>query len=104
LLQDPSKINGDRLNNLRCENIRYFRNKKKEYQKDEINGLATKSKKKNIRDMYMGRNKFKRRYQLRSNLVKDENDDLFADSHNILNRWKNYFCQLLKVHSVSYVR
>jgi hypothetical protein len=23
-------------------------------------------------------------------LVKDEND-LFADSHNILNRWKNYF-------------
>jgi hypothetical protein len=24
--------------------------------------------------------------------VKVENGDLLADSHNILNRWKNYFC------------
>jgi hypothetical protein len=36
--------------------------------------------------------------------VKDENGDLLADSHNILNRWKNYFSQLLNVHRVSYVR
>jgi hypothetical protein len=36
--------------------------------------------------------------------VKDENGDLLADSHNILNRWKNYFSQLLSVHSVSDVR
>jgi hypothetical protein len=33
--------------------------------------------------------------------VKDENGDLLADFHNILNRWKNYFSQLLNVHSVS---
>jgi hypothetical protein len=33
-----------------------------------------------------------------------ENGDLLADSHNILNRWKNYFCQLLNVHRVSDVR
>jgi hypothetical protein len=36
--------------------------------------------------------------------VKDENGDLFADSHNILNRWENYFSQLLNVHNVSDVR
>jgi hypothetical protein len=36
--------------------------------------------------------------------VKNENGDLVADSHNILNRWKNYFSQLLKVHNVSDVR
>jgi hypothetical protein len=36
--------------------------------------------------------------------VKDENGDLFADSNNILNRWKNYFSQLLNVHNVSDVR
>jgi hypothetical protein len=36
--------------------------------------------------------------------VKDENEDLLADSHNILNRWKNYFSQLLKVHNVSDVK
>jgi hypothetical protein len=32
------------------------------------------------------------------------NGDLLADSHNILNRWKNYFSQLLNVHNVSDVR
>jgi hypothetical protein len=29
------------------------------------------------------------------------NGYLFADSHNILSRWKNYFSQLLNVRSVS---
>jgi hypothetical protein len=33
--------------------------------------------------------------------VKDENGDLLADSYNILNRWKNYFSQLLNVHNVN---
>jgi hypothetical protein len=36
--------------------------------------------------------------------VKDENGDLLADSHNILNSWKNYFSQLLSVHRFSDVR
>jgi hypothetical protein len=36
--------------------------------------------------------------------VKDINGDLLSDSQNILNRWKNYFSQLLKVHNVSDVR
>jgi hypothetical protein len=36
--------------------------------------------------------------------MKDENGNLLADSHNILNRWKNYFSQLLNVHNVSDVR
>jgi hypothetical protein len=37
-------------------------------------------------------------------LVKDENGDLFADFNNILNRWKNYFSQLLNFHNVTDVR
>jgi hypothetical protein len=36
--------------------------------------------------------------------VEDENGDLFADSNNILNKWNNYFSQLLNLHSVSDVR
>jgi hypothetical protein len=43
-------------------------------------------------------------YQPNTNLVKDENGDLLADSHsshNILNMWKNHFSQLLNVHRVS---
>jgi hypothetical protein len=35
--------------------------------------------------------------------VKVENGDLLADFH-ILNTWKNYFSQLLNVHSISDVR
>jgi hypothetical protein len=34
-------------------------------------------------------------------MVKAENGDLLADSRSILNRWKNYFCQLLNVHGVN---
>jgi hypothetical protein len=45
-----------------------------------------------------------RGYQHRSNLVKDENDDMLVDSHNVLIRWKNYFPQLLDVQYVSDVR
>jgi hypothetical protein len=62
------------------------------------------SKNKNIRDLYRGINEFKMGYQPRNNLVKDGNGDLLANSHNILNRWKNYFSQLLNVHRVSDVR
>jgi hypothetical protein len=51
-LQDPREINGDNLNNIRCETSRHCRNKKKEYLKDKINELATNSKNKNIRDLY----------------------------------------------------
>jgi hypothetical protein len=35
--------------------------------------------------------------------VKDDDGDtrMLVDSHNILNRWKNYFSQLLNVYKVS---
>jgi hypothetical protein len=36
--------------------------------------------------------------------VKDENGDLLADFHNILNRWRNYFSRLLNVHNIRDVR
>jgi hypothetical protein len=41
-LLEPSEINGDNLNNVRCEASRHFRNEKKEYLKDKINNFATK--------------------------------------------------------------
>jgi hypothetical protein len=36
--------------------------------------------------------------------VKDENGDLLADSHNILNSWRICFSQLLNVDGISDVR
>jgi hypothetical protein len=67
----------------KCEASRHFRNNRREYLKVKINELATNSKNKNIRALYTRMNEFKRGYKLRSNLVKDENGDLFADPHNI---------------------
>jgi hypothetical protein len=51
---DPSKINGNNLNNVRREASRYFMTKKRGYLKDKINELAMNSKNKNIRDLYIG--------------------------------------------------
>jgi hypothetical protein len=54
--------------------------------------------------MYKGINNFKECYQPRTNIAKNEKDQLVADSHSILPRWRNYFFQLLNVHGVNDVR
>jgi hypothetical protein len=55
-LQDTSEINGDNLNNVRCDASRHFRNKKREYLEGKIKELEANSKNKNIRDLYRGIN------------------------------------------------
>jgi hypothetical protein len=99
-LQNPSQVNGDNMDNVRREASRTFRTKKREYLKNKINELETNCKNKNIRDLYKGINEFKKGYQPRTNMVKEENGEMLADSHSIFNRWKNYFCQLLNVHEI----
>jgi hypothetical protein len=96
-LQDPSEINVANLNNVRRKASRHFRNKKREHLKYKINKLSTNSRNRIIRDLCRGINEFKRGYQPRNNLVKDENGDL-------LNRWKIYFSQLLNVYNVGDVK
>jgi hypothetical protein len=103
-LQDPCEINGDNLNNVRRETSWHLRNKMREYLKGKINELATNIKNKNIRDLYRGIKEYKSGYQPRSNLVKDENGDLLADSNTTVNRWKSYVSRLLNVHDFSDVR
>jgi hypothetical protein len=98
------KISGDNLSSLRCGTRRTFRNKKKEYLRGKINELETNNKNKNIRDLYRGINEFKKGYQPRINLIKDENGNLLADPQSVLNRWKNFFNQILNVHGVHDVR
>jgi hypothetical protein len=103
-LQDPSDANEDNLSDVRQEASRHFRNKKREYMKDKINKPESNSKNKNIKDLCSGINEFMKGYQPRTNLVKDDTGNLLADPHKILNRWKNYFCQLLNIHRAGGVR
>jgi hypothetical protein len=100
-LQNPSQVNGDNMDNVRREAIEISGPKKGNIWGGEINELETNSKNKNIRDLYRGINEFKKGYQPRTNMVKG---DLLADSHSILNRRKNYFCQLLNVYGINDVR
>jgi hypothetical protein len=103
-LQNLNQISGDNLKNLRRETSRTFRNKKKEYLKGKINELETNNRNKNIRDLYRGINEFKKGYQPIINIIRDENGNLIADPQNVLNRWKNFFSQVLNVHRVHDVR
>ena len=50
--------------------------------------------------MYRDINDFKKGYQPRCNIVKDEKGDWVADSHSVVARWRNYFDQLFNVHGV----
>jgi hypothetical protein len=93
-------VNEDNLSNVRREASRHFRNKEREYVKDKINDLESNSKNKNITDLHRGINEFKKVYRPRTNLVKDEKSDLLVDPHKTVNRWMNYFCQLLNVQPV----
>jgi hypothetical protein len=72
-------VNEDNLRNVRREASRHFRNKKREYLKDKINEIELNSKNKNIRDLYRGITEFKKGYQPKTNLVKDERGDLLVD-------------------------
>jgi hypothetical protein len=103
-LQNQSQINGDNLQNLKHEISTTFRNNEREYLKGKISELETNNKKKNITDLYRGINEFKKGYQPRINIVKDENDNLLTDPLSVLNRWQNFFNEVLNVHGVHDVR
>jgi hypothetical protein len=65
--------------------------------KGKINERDSNNKNRNIRDLYRGINEFKKGYQPRINIIKDENGNLI-DPQNVLNTWKNFFNQVLNVH------
>jgi hypothetical protein len=54
--------------------------------------------------LYRGVNEFKKEYQPRINIIKDENGNLLPHPQNILNMWKNFFIQVLSVHGFHDVR
>jgi hypothetical protein len=64
-------VNENNFGNVRREDSRHYRNKKREYLK-EINKLELNSKNKNIRHLYRSITEFKKGYQPKTNVVKDE--------------------------------
>jgi hypothetical protein len=103
-LQDPGQINGENMLNLRRETNRIIKKKKREYLKDKINKFGTNNKDKNIRHLYRGTNEFKKGYQPRIKIIKNENGHLLAQPQSVLNRRKHFFNQVLNVHGAHDVR
>jgi tryptophanyl-tRNA synthetase len=68
-----------------------IRKKQQKYLKGKIAKFATKGKNKIIRDLYRGNNENEKVYQLKTTLVKNENDNLLAEYHIILKRYKKHF-------------
>jgi len=85
-IHDPSQNNVGNLNNVRRDASRHFRKEKKVHLKAKSEELETNSKIKNIRDLYRGFSDFKKGYQPRTNIAKDDKGDFIADSHSILAR------------------
>ena len=71
------------INNVRRDASRHFGNKRKGYLKAKLEELQTNSEVKNIKDLYRGISDFKKSYQPRTNIVKDEKGGLVRDSHSI---------------------
>jgi hypothetical protein len=65
--------------------------------KDKISEFETNNKNENFRDLYRGINEFKKGYQPRISIIKDENGNLLAIPQSVLNRQKNFFNQVLNV-------
>ena len=97
-MQDPTQPNRDNYHTERRETSRALSNKNRDYLKGKLSEIETNSKNENIRDLYKGIKDFKKGYQARVNVIKNENEQSLADSSSILNRWKDYFSQLLNVH------
>jgi flagellar biosynthesis chaperone FliJ len=78
--------------------------------KDKINDLKSNRKNKNNRDLNRSTTEFKKGYQPRTNLVKNEDhyqprtNLVKNEDPNILSSWKNYFCQQLNVQRAGGVR
>ena len=78
--------------------------KRRHIWKLKLRNLKLTVRPKNIRDLYRGISDFKKGYQLRTNIVKDEKGDLVAEPYSIVARRRNYFSQLLNAHGVNNVR
>ena len=56
------------------------------------------------RDLYRGISDYKKGYQPRNIIVKDEKGDLVTEPNNIFASWRKEFFQLFSVHGVSDIR
>lgn len=73
-----------------------FKNKKCQFLKRKIEEIDENCHRNNVRGMYMGINNFRKRFQARTEVIKDDNENFITDPTRVINTWKN-FDRLLNV-------
>lgn len=68
------------------------------------NEAETNSNNKNIKDLLRAINEFMKGYQPRTNLVKDEDDEVVCRFPKYFKQVEGYFCNLLNLHDINNVR
>jgi len=66
-------------------------NKEEEYLNAKVDELENNSKIKNIRELYRSINDFKKGYQPRTNILKDDKPNLVTDCHSIVDKVEELF-------------
>ena len=102
-LQYLNQGNVENLKNVRRE-LLDISGKKEGISERKVDEIKISSTIKNTRDLSKGNTDFKRDYQSRPNVKKDQNGDLVTDSCSILGRWRSPFSQLLNARVVNDVR
>jgi hypothetical protein len=81
-----------------------FQENKQGTLKAKIDELETNTNIKYVRKLYRGVRDFKKVYQPKTNIGKDEKGDLVTDCYSIVARWRNQFSQLFIAYGFSDVR
>ena len=97
-LQDPNQINAEAYSELKRRTSSTFRSKKRVYMKEKINEIGKNNANKDVRNMYRGIREIRGGHQSRTDMIKDENGNLLGDTKSILNRWRNYFNNVLNIN------
>jgi hypothetical protein len=97
MVAKSNQVSVDKLINLRNIISKIFRKRKGNIRTAKLMRLYLIIINK-IRDFYRDINELKKGYQPRINIIRDENGNLIADPQNILNRWKNFFNQVLNLY------
>ena len=69
----------------------------------KVNKLEKNGKRQNVREMYKVINEFKKGYQPHIYVIKKDDFTIVADKSSILNRWKQFYKNLLNVHQSSFL-
>lgn len=94
-LERPTRMKRKEYEEARREAKRIFRSKKRKYLNALVLQMEQDFKRDNLREAYRAMNLFKKGYISRSTICRNKERAMVAGKKNVLNRWREYFDQLL---------